>query len=744
VNRAALLIAFLIELRILVLSAAESPPPAVETFQYTNRLAAEKSPYLLQHAHNPVNWYPWGEEAFARARREDKPIFLSVGYSTCHWCHVMERESFENPEIARILNEHFVCIKVDREERPDVDRVYMMFVQATTGGGGWPMNVWLTPDLKPFFGGTYFPPEQRYDLPAFPALLKRIASSWQSDRAKLVQQGESFMNTAQPGKAPKESEPGALTPALLASAFKEIASGYDDREGGFGRSPKFPRPVTLNFLFQIYAREGTNSKVGHHALEMSLFTLRKMAAGGIHDQIGGGFHRYSVDRFWRVPHFEKMLYDQAQLARSYLDAFQITHDPFFEEVARDILEYVRRNLMDSSGGFYSAEDADSPSGRGQKENSEGAFYVWTAEEIKAALGKSTAAVIDFLYGIEAKGSVPAQTGANIESEGRNILFRKETVESAAAHFKLTSAEIERSLGDARRQLFQVRSTRPRPRLDDKIITAWNGLMISAFARAYQILGDAAYLQAATRSAVFLRDKLYDATSGELIRSFRERPSVARGFVDDYAFLIQGLLDLYEASFDIRWLRWAIELQEKQDTLFWDGQNGGYFSMREGDANILVRVKEDYDGAEPSPNSVSALNLLRLWQMTDNTGCRERATRTLMHFADRLGSDPANLPQMLVAIDWHLTPPRQIVLAGQVDAPETRSMLQTIHRKFLPKKILLLADGDGGQEFLGSRLEFIKGVSMLHDKTTAYVCDNAVCQLPTDDPEKLQSLLEQRR
>ncbi len=726
------------------LFAAVPPKPPEEIFQYTNHLAVEKSPYLLQHAHNPVDWYPWGEEAFARARREDKPIFLSVGYSTCHWCHVMERESFENPEIAGILNDHFICIKVDREERPDVDRVYMAFVQATTGGGGWPMNVWLTPDLKPFFGGTYFPPEQRFDLPAFPGLLMHIADAWHKDRGKLVQQGDSFIKALQTSMGGNASEPAALDLSLRTAGYQEIAASFDEKEGGFEKSPKFPRPVTLNFLFQVYAREGTNSKTGRRALEMNLVTLKKMAAGGIHDHLGGGFHRYSVDRFWHVPHFEKMLYDQAQLARSYLDAFQMTHDPFYGQVARDILDYVRRDLADPGGGWYSAEDADSLFEQGKPEHGEGAFYVWKADEIESVLGRSTAAVFDFCYGVKSKGNAPDGSDPHHEFVGKNILIQKESSEAAAAKFKVSLHEVEQALGNARQKLVEVRARRPRPPLDDKIVTAWNGLMMSAFARASQVLEDPAYLRAATRSASFLRDKLYDATRGELIRSYRQGAGAARGFVDDYACLIQGLLDLYEASFDIQWLRWAIQLQEKQDALFWDPQNGGYFSISGGDKNILVRMKEDYDGAEPSANSVSALNLLRLSQMTDGAASRQRAEKTLAHFATRLKNGPANLPQMLVALDWYLSKPKQIVLAGQAGSPETRLMLRTVQRQLIPSKIILLADGGDGQEFLSSRLEFIKSMKMLHGKTTAYVCENFVCQMPTDDLETFEKLLAPKK
>ena len=714
------------------------------TLQHTNRLAGEKSPYLLQHAHNPVDWYPWGEEAFGKARREEKPIFLSVGYSTCHWCHVMEHESFENVEIAKVLNAHFICIKVDREERPDVDRVYMAFVQATTGGGGWPMSVWLTPDLMPFFGGTYYPPEEKFGLPSFPKVLEQISAFWAKDREKLVKQGNAFVDAMRRQAAAAPTGTAALDKTLLTKGYDEIAAGFDSKQGGFSRAPKFPRPVTLTFLFQTYDREGTNSKAGRRALEMAMFTLRKMAAGGIHDHLGGGFHRYSVDAYWHVPHFEKMLYDQAQLARSYLDAFQITRDPLFEQVARGVLDYVRRDLTDASGGFYSAEDADSVFEHGKPEHGEGAFYVWTAEEIERLLGKAAAEIFSFGYGVKAKGNAPDGSDPHDEFVGRNILIQRESLEATAAKFKLSPKEAAKQLGETRQKLLAARAKRPRPHLDDKIIAAWNGLMISTFARAHQVLDDPAYLEVATRSATFVRAKLYEAKSGDLIRSYREGASAVKGFVDDYAFLIQGLLDLYEASFDVQWLRWAMQLQERQDALFWDVERGGYFSMRSEDNSIVARMKEDHDGAEPSPNSVSALNLLRLSEMTDNVGWRKRGENTLAFFSASLKETPESLPQMLVALDFHLSKPRQIVIAGKPEAWDTRAMLRAIHRLFLPNRILMLADGAAGQEFLSSRVEFLKSVKPLAGKATAYVCENYVCQLPTDDPAVLEKLLVGKR
>src|SRR5438445_11562037 len=496
--------------------AAEIQPA---NLAHTNRLAREKSPYLLQHAHNPVDWYPWGEEAFAKARKENKPIFLSLGYSTCHWCHVMAHESFEDKATAEIMNREFVNIKVDREERPDVDRVYMTFVQATTGGGGWPMSVWLTPDLKPFVGGTYFPPVDRYGQPAFKKVLERIAAAWKADCTKISEQGEKIIGalkqTTAFGQTDKEFDSG-----VMEAAYEQFARTFDASEGGFGGAPKFPRPVTLNFLTRFYARN-PDSDSGQHALEMVLLTLRKMAAGGMHDHIGGGFHRYSVDAHWHVPHFEKMLYDQAQLASAFLDAFQITGDAECAATVRDILDYVRRDMTSPEGGFYSAEDADSPvvagiADPGHRKSAEGAFYVWTKQEIDDALGED-GPIFSFHCGVEENGNAPAGADPHGEFVGKNILIERHSIVETAK-FRSTGISpvddnddeaIQRLLAQSRQKLFSIRNKRPRPHLDDKIIAAWNGLMISAFARGAQALDEVSYLETATRAAEFIHANLYD-------------------------------------------------------------------------------------------------------------------------------------------------------------------------------------------------------------------------------------------
>jgi uncharacterized protein len=706
--------------------------------EQTNRLAREKSPYLLQHANNPVDWYPWGEDAFAKARRENKPIFLSVGYSTCHWCHVMAHESFESEEVAAVMNREFVNIKVDREERPDVDRVYMTFVQATTGGGGWPMSVWLTPDLKPFVGGTYFPPEDRYGQPGFKKVLEHIATAWKDNHDKIVEQGGKIVAALRESQSTPETE-GKIDAAILDAAYRQMERSYDPKEGGFGSAPKFPRPVTLNFLTRFYARD-PKSESGKQALEMTLFMLRKMAAGGMHDHLGGGFHRYSVDRYWHVPHFEKMLYDQAQLAVAYLDAFQITKDRHFESVARDILDYVARDMASKEGGFFSAEDADSLFEHGKPEHGEGAFYVWTKKEIDPALGDA-AETFDFHYGVQSHGNAPEGSDPQDEFRGKNILIERHTIAETAKQFKKSEEEVRQSLARSREKLFAIRAKRPRPHLDDKIIAAWNGLMISAYARAAQVLDEPRYLESATRAANFIRKQLWEDSDKTLFRSYREGRSAVEGFADDYAFVVQGLLDLYEASFDVEWLKFATQLQETQDRLFFDEKSGGYFTTSGKDASVLLRMKDDNDGAEPAASSIAALNLFRLSQFRDDKQMAERARKTIDAFAAILSHFPSAMPQMLVALDYSLSKPRQIVIAGKKDTLETKALVKEAHRHFLPKTILLLADGAEGQKYLGERNEAIRAMSTVDGKPAAYICENFTCKAPVTDPKQLAELLD---
>lgn len=700
-----------------------------------NKLIREKSPYLLQHAHNPVDWRPWGPEAFEEAQREDKPIFLSIGYSTCHWCHVMAHESFENEAIARLLNEHFVSIKVDREERPDVDRAYMTFVQATTGAGGWPMSVFLTPDLKPFAGGTYFPPEDRYGRAGFPTILMRVAEAWRQNRAQVIEHGDRLVKALRQGA-------GANHPSevqgheVLQMVLIQLKQGFDCQFGGFGTAPKFPHPVTLNLLFRF---DSDSSPEASTAREMALLTLKKMAAGGIRDHLGGGFHRYSVDRFWHVPHFEKMLYDQAQLAISYLEAFQITGEAAYAEVAREILSYVQRDLMAPEGGFYSAEDADSPSNDpAHPHPGEGLFYLWRKEEIENALGKQAADIFSRFYGVESEGNAPEGSDPQGEFIGKNILIQRHSLEELAQRLGQPREAIATVLSQAKQTLFEIRQKRPRPHRDDKIITAWNGLMISAYARASSVLGDPAYLRIATKAAEFIQDHLLE--NGFLLRSYRNGPSTVQGFADDYAFMIQALLDLYEAGFQIRWLKLAVALQEKQDALFADPQNGGFFSVSADNREIFLRIKEDYDGAEPSANSIAALNLLRLAQMLGEEKYRDSAIRTVNAFGEQLQRGPTAMPQMLVALELALAKPRQIIIAAP-DIQKATELIQAVHSRFFPNKVILLADGGQGQEWLGAQRAFLKGITPIDGKPTAYVCVDFSCQLPTSDPEQLKEQLE---
>ncbi|PYJ49755.1 MAG: thioredoxin domain-containing protein, partial [Verrucomicrobia bacterium] len=535
--------------------------------------------------------------------------------------------------------------------------------------------------------------------------------------------------TAQPAAAEK------IDAKILNAAYEQFSRSFDARDGGFGSAPKFPRPVTLNFLSRFYARD-PKSDSGKHALEMDLFTLRKMAAGGMHDHLGGGFHRYSVDRYWHVPHFEKMLYDQAQLAVVYLDAFQITQNRQFASVARDILD-----MTSKEGGYFSAEDADSLFEHGKPEHGEGAFYIWTKNEIDTALGNA-AEIFDFHYGVQSHGNAPEGSDPQDEFRGKNILIERHTIAETAQHFQKPEDAVRDLLRQSREKLFAIRSKRPRPHLDDKIIAAWNGLMISAYARAAQILDEPRYLKSATLATNFVRAHLWDDSKKTLYRSYREGRGRVEGFADDYAFVIHGLLDLYEASFDIEWLKFAIELQETQDRLFFDGKNGGYFSTSGKDESVVLRMKDDNDSAEPAASSVAAHNLLRLAQIRDKKQWEERAEKTISAFRTTLSRFPSAMPQILVALDFSSRKPRQIVIAGKKDAPETKALLSEVHRHFLPTTILLVADGAEGQKYLGEDLEAIHGMSMVDEKPAAYVCENFTCKAPVIDSNQLAKLLAQ--
>ena len=698
-----------------------------------NRLFHEKSPYLLQHAYNPVDWYPWGEEAFEKARREEKPIFLSIGYSTCYWCHVMEREVFENESIAVLMNQTVVPIKVDREERPDIDHIYMAALQAMNGSGGWPMSMFLTPDLKPFFGATYIPPVGNNGRPGFPQILEKIHEVWTTDREKVIEAA---------GKASDylvrlSSQDGErIDPDLqaLESGFQAFQKNYDERNAGFGGAPKFPRPAALNFLLRYHARTKNLS-----ALEMSLSTLRRMANGGMHDHVGGGFHRYSTDERWHVPHFEKMLYDQAQLTVSYLEAFQITHDKFFRTVAEDILEYVLRELTHPDGGFYSAEDAESaPDHSAPTQKEEGAFYVWTNSEIETILTPQEAEIWCRYCGVEENGNVIDDPHGVFK--GKNVLHLLHTPAEVSKQLALSEEQGKKLLSTARQKLFGARSQRPLCHLDDKILASWNGLMISALARAYQVLGDLRYLRAAEKSATFILSRMRNTSTGELYHRYRDGEARFEGQLDDYAFFLQALLDLYEASLNIDWLTEGLRLAEDQNRLFYDQEKGGFFDTSGRDPSILVRTKEWYDGAEPSGNSVAILNLFRLAQFTSSKALETMARKSLSFFGEKLIGAGQAMPQMLVALSFSLSKPKQIILAGKASDPHMQTLLREVHTHFVPEKVLMLADRGKGEAELSLFIPLIVSLKKIDGRSTAYVCENYACRLPTSDPAELSRIL----
>ncbi|MGB6223516.1 thioredoxin domain-containing protein [Haloferula sp.] len=723
-----------------VLSLLTLPLIAVEpkeSNEKLNRLAEESSPYLKQHATNPVDWYPWGEEAFAKARKENKPIFLSVGYSTCHWCHVMARESFANPEIAAVMNEHFINIKLDREERPDVDQVYMTFVQASTGSGGWPLNVWLTPDLKPFVGGTYFPPKDSEGQPGFKTVLLKLSEAWKKDEKAIREQAgvvvEELKRMTQSQPTADKSLPG---PEVLKKVYETFLRSFDEEFGGFSKAPKFPRVSTLDLLHYFAA---TKTPDTDRALEMSRSTLDTINLGGIHDHLGGGFHRYSVDRFWHVPHYEKMLYDQAQLAIAFLEASRLDPNPSFEAAALDVFNYVERVLTHPEGGFFSAEDADSMASPDADHKTEGAFYIWTKPEIDQLLGDD-AALFNAVYGVEENGNSPPGSDPHGDLKNQNTLIRRLSNAEAAEKFDLTDEELASRLASAEKRLFDAREKRPHPHLDDKILTAWNGLMISAYAKAFKQLGNPDHLKAATRSAEFIEKKLYDPKRGVLLRSYREGQTGVDAFAADYAFFIQGLLDLYEAGFDVHWLRLADQLQEKQDELFLDKEHGGYFSTTGTDDSILIRPKEAYDGAEPSENSISSNNLLRLGSILHQNDRIDRAKDVIRAFGSDLEEAPTALPRMLVSAAALQSKSAQVVIAGQPDAPDTLALLELARTHAKPNQVIVVADGGEAQDYLSSHAEFFKSIKPIDGKATAYVCENFVCQLPSNDPEVIEKQL----
>ena len=674
---------------------------------HTNRLVHEKSPYLLQHAHNPVDWYPWGDEALQRARGEDRPIFLSIGYSTCHWCHVMERESFENETIAEFLNRHFVPIKVDREERPDLDNLYMTAVQAMTGHGGWPMSVFLTPDLEPFYSGTYFPPHSTGRMPGFLDLITRLSDAWRNDRRRVLdssdQVADFLRRQAEQGTGGAAASP--LDEAFLDAAYRDLASGYDETHGGFGGAPKFPTPHRITFLLRHHHRTGDE-----RALAMATASLDAMANGGMHDHLAGGFHRYSTDARWLAPHFEKMLYDQASLLLAYTQAWQATGNPDYEAVARGIGEYVITTLTHPGGGFYSAEDADS-------EGEEGKFYVWSADEIDSVLGPGGGAVFRKNYDVTALGNW----------EDTNIL-----------HTERLDLLRDPDMILARRELLDVRATRIRPHLDDKIVVAWNGYMIEALARAGFAFDEPRHLEAARRAEAFVHGHLY--RDGRLLRHYREGAAGVAGYLEDYAYMGRALVALFETTFDPQYLERGHRLAGEMLRLFHREEGGFVFSGADAEP-LLAPVIELYDGAIPSGNSMAASFLLRLGHLTADRELRETGWKTVESFGTALQRSPSSFLEMAAALDFALGPNTEVVVAGEPGARETAAMLDVLRSKFAPNMVLAFRP-PGGQELLTSLVPYLETQTAIDGKPAAYVCRDYACTLPVHDAGALRERLNE--
>jgi uncharacterized protein YyaL (SSP411 family) len=682
--------------------------------KFTNRLAKETSPYLLQHAHNPVDWYPWGAEALERSRTEDKPILLSIGYSACHWCHVMEHESFENEEIARQMNENFVNIKVDREERPDLDQIYMNAVQMITRQGGWPLTVFLTPDLVPFYGGTYFPPEDRHHMPGFPRVLAGVADAYR-ERPEEVKQSawEILSELRRIGIGGDAGE--NLSTEILDNAFKSLSRSYDALDGGFGSAPKFPASMNLEFLLRYHARTGNPT-----ALQMVTNTLRKMANGGMYDQLGGGFHRYSTDRKWLVPHFEKMLYDNALLSRVYLHAYQQTGDAFYRRVVEETLDYVAREMTDERGGFYSTQDADS-------EGVEGKFFVWSILDIMSLLGDEDGQLFCGYYGVSEEGNF----------EGENILNVARAPSLAAEEMNVKVERLNEAIERGRRVLFDVREKRIKPARDEKVITAWNGLMLESFAEAAAVLERPEYRAIAERNADFVLKEL--SKDGLLLHVFKDSGARHVGFLDDYSYFISGLITLFETSGAVRWLKEAIRLTDTMIKEFWDDDAGGFFYVGVSGERLIVRSKDYFDNATPSGNTVAARLLLRLQTLTGDERYRRLATSVLRIMREQIGRYPSAFGNALCALDFYFAAAREIVLISPRAQAKDRALLREVWKRFLPNKVVVqLDEGDAPADELAL---IVKGKTALEGRTTAYVCENYSCQQPVTTAEELAKQLE---
>jgi len=678
--------------------------------KYTNRLSQETSPYLLQHAHNPVDWYAWGEEALQRARAEDKPIFLSIGYSACHWCHVMEHESFEDEETAALMNELFVSIKVDREERPDLDAIYMDAVQAMTGQGGWPMSVWLTPDGKPFHGGAYYPKEPRYGMPSFQQVLRAVAEAYRGRREQVDDQAERLTAMLR-RSASLQADGGELGADILEEALGQMRQYFDDEDGGFGSQPKFPQPMTLDFALMQYVRTGDLD-----ALYMAELTLEKMAHGGIYDQLGGGFHRYSVDAIWLTPHFEKMLYDNAQLLRTYLHAWQVTGRPLFRRVVEETIDYVLREMSASSGGFYSTQDADS-------EGHEGKFFVWTPQEIETLLDPHTAAIFGDYYGVSARGNF----------EGKTILSVVRSVEEVAQRFKVNEAEVEAALAKGRAALFAQRESRIKPGRDEKILTEWNGLMIHALAECAVVLDRPDALAAALRAADFILAAM-SQPDGRLYRAYKDGQARFNAYLEDYAAFTRALIALYEATFDLRWLGEATRLAQLMFAQFHDAE-GGFFQTGVDHEALVARRKDFVDNAIPSGNALAAEALLRLATLLDKPNYRTETGRILLMMKDAMARQPTGFGRLLGVLDAYLGPSQEIAIVGTLEGADTQALLAELRRHFLPHAVAALKEP--AQE---SMLPLLQGRTLVDGKATAYVCENYACKLPVTSAEALAEAL----
>jgi hypothetical protein len=701
----------------------EEAPTVEPEHKFTNKLIDETSPYLLQHAHNPVDWYPWGDDALRRAKNEDKPIFLSIGYSSCHWCHVMEHESFENEEIAALLNDRFISVKVDREERPDLDEIYMQAVVAMTGQGGWPMTVFLTPDLKPFFGGTYFPPESRFGRPGFRDLVTQLGQAWETRRDEINTDSEKIGNYLQQALGGAQGEAGAVTAELYHTAAQNMGDNFDSTHGGWGGAPKFPSSPTIQLLIRGHADLGDDSM-----LHQATHTLTKMARGGMYDHLGGGFHRYSTDEMWLLPHFEKMLYDNGQLAQVYLEAYQLTKDPLYKRVVEEIFTYQLRDMTGSDGSFYSTEDADS-------EGEEGKFYIWRYEEIVAALGEEDAAVFNAYYNIQKAGNFASHETYHHE---QNVLHVPKPPEDVATELGLSVEELEAKLAPMREKLLAVRNERIRPGLDDKVLTAWNGLMISALAHGYQVLGDTQYRDAAIKAADFiLANMVVDDT---LMRSYRKGQAKHPGYLDDHAFLAVALIDLYEATFDPRWLREADAITQKMIARFWDEEGKGFFFTGAKHTNLLTRTKPTQDGAEPSGNSLASLALLRLAKLLDNADYYDKAEQTLRMVQPMMEKAPQGFLKALVVSHFYVNGPKEVAIAGAQDGADTRSLLDAVHGGFIPNKVLALIDNEADNGDLEKFVPLLAYKRPIDGKAAAYVCKNYACRRPVTTTDELLALL----